>query len=198
MNVNTEVQISHWRQSTLGEVATIERRVVGATEIRDGTTYVGLENIEIGGSLINVGTVTSGELHSSKFIFTKDHILYGKLRPYLAKIARPEFGGICSTDILPILPGPGINRDYLTHFLRLPATVQLANSLTTGANLPRLNPQGLATFEIPVPPISDQQRIAALLDKTESLRAKRREALTKIEELTGAIFLDVFGEAKEP
>ena len=193
MNTQTEVQMQHWLRSTLGEVATIERRAVEAAEICDGTIYVGLENIETGGNFVNVSTVASGELSSNKFVFTKDHILYGKLRPYLAKIARPDFDGICSTDILPILPGSGISRDYLTQFLRLPAMIQLANSRATGANLPRVNPKELAAFEIPVPSLADQLRIATLLDKVESLRAKRREAVAQLGKLTQSIFVDMFG-----
>jgi type I restriction enzyme S subunit len=107
---------------------------------------VGLENIESGGSFVNVRTVANGELASNKFTFTERHVLYGKLRPYLAKIARPSFDGICSTDILPILPGPELDRDYLTHFLRQPTMIELANSRAAGANLPRLSPKALAEF----------------------------------------------------
>ena len=71
----------------------------------DGTTYVGLEHITSDGAFLNVQTVANGELASVKFRFTEKHILYGKLRPYLSKIALPHFSGVCSTDILPILPG---------------------------------------------------------------------------------------------
>jgi type I restriction enzyme, S subunit len=84
--------------------------------------------------------VQNGDLASTKFMFSKEHILYGKLRPYLRKIARPNFGGVCSTDIIPIKPGPRIDRDYLFHFLRIDQVVNKAASLTTGVNLPRLIP----------------------------------------------------------
>lgn len=187
------IEAQRWPRSTLGKVATIERSGVDAADISDGTTYVGLDNIEAGGSFVNVSTVASGQLSSSKFIFTKHHVLYGKLRPYLAKIARPDFDGVCSTDILPILPGLEIDRDYLTHFLRLPVMVQQATSRATGANLPRISPKELVNFEIPVPPLLEQRRIATVLDQAETLRAKRREALLTLDELTQAIFLDMFG-----
>lgn len=54
------------------------RRIVDAAEICDETTYVGLENIATGGNFVNVCTVASGELSSNKFVFTRDHILYGQ------------------------------------------------------------------------------------------------------------------------
>ena len=95
-----------WPSVALGEVATIERSSIQPGNIRSGTIYVGLEHIDGNGVFLAPKPVVAGELASAKFNFTADHVLYGKLRPYLAKIACPDFSGICSTDILPILPGP--------------------------------------------------------------------------------------------
>ncbi|MDQ3281699.1 MAG: restriction endonuclease subunit S [Acidobacteriota bacterium] len=178
----------------LGEIATIEREAVEAQDIRAGTLYVGLENIEPGGRFVNVRCVEKGELASNKFRFTANHVLYGKLRPYLAKIARPDFTGICSTDIVPILPGPNVDRRYLTWMLLSPGLVALASSRASGANLPRIAPQTLASLEIPLVPVSEQRRIADILDKADALRAKRRAALAQLDTLTKSIFLDMFGD----
>lgn len=104
-------------------VAAIDRDIVEAPAITNGTLYVGLENIQSGGDIINVRPVDTGELASSKFAFSPKHLLYGKLRPYLAKIARPNFHGICSTDILPVLRGPKLDRNFLAHFLLTPEKV---------------------------------------------------------------------------
>ncbi len=136
----------------LSDVAVIEREIIDSTAIKTGTLYVGLENIESGGRFVGVRPVDAGELASSKFAFTPQHLLYGKLRPYLAKIARPDFEGICSTDILPVLPGPDLDRSYLAWLLLAPEMVALANSRATGANLPRLSPTALAELRIPLPP----------------------------------------------
>lgn len=183
-----------WETVTLEKVADIERDSVAASDIRDGTFYVGLENIQSGGTLLDVRAVDGGELASSKFAFTEEHLLYGKLRPYLAKIARPTFAGVCSTDILPIKPGPLLDRDYLSHFLRQPGMVDFANSRATGANLPRLSPRVLANFEIPLPPLPEQRRIAAILDQADTLRTQRRAALAQLDSLTQSLFLDMFGD----
>lgn len=83
----------------LGDLAAIERNTIAPSAIQSGTTYVGLENIESDGGFKGVKPVDSGDLASSKFRFTNEHILFGKLRPYLRKIAAPNFSGICSTDI---------------------------------------------------------------------------------------------------
>ncbi len=178
----------------LHDVAVIERDIVDPTAIESGTLYVGLENIESGGRFVGVRRVDAGELASSKFAFSPRHLLYGKLRPYLAKIARPDFNGVCSTDIVPLLPGPDLDRGYLAWILLTPEMVALASSLATGANLPRLSPRALAELKIPLPPLPEQRQIAEILDKADALRAQRRAALAQLDTLTQSIFLDMFGD----
>ncbi len=179
--------------AVLRDVASIDRQTVKPEQIRPGDRYVGLENIGSDGRFQEIGEVEPGELKSNKFRFDPEHVLYGKLRPYLSKIARPDFSGICSTDILPIRPGKTLHGPYLFHFLRTPTMVGHAASLSTGINLPRLSPKALGNFEIPLPPIEEQRRIAAILDAADALRAKRRQALAKLDTLTQAIFIDMFG-----
>jgi type I restriction enzyme S subunit len=183
-----------WKTVALDKVATIERDAIQPEAIGQGTAYLGLEHIESGGKILGAKLVDQGELASSKFKFTDRHVLYGKLRPYLAKIACPDFTGICSTDILPILPGPNLERRFLCYFLRQPSMVDYANSRAAGANLPRLSPSALAEFEIPLPPLAEQRRIAEVLDRAEALRAKRRAALAQLDALTQSLFLDLFGD----
>jgi type I restriction enzyme S subunit len=178
----------------LEDVATIEREAVTANAIARGTLYVGLEHIDSDGAFVGIKAVEPGELASNKFRFSPKHILFGKLRPYLRKTARPEFEGICSTDILPILPGPEIDRDYLYYFLRHPKTVEQAVLRCAGANLPRLSPRDLATFEVPVPPLREQRRIADILDKADAIRRKRKAAIALTDELLRSAFLEMFGD----
>lgn len=184
------------RFASLASIAKIERTSVAPSAIADGETYVGLEHITSDGGFSDVTTVRAGELQSNKFRFGPEHILYGKLRPYLAKIAAPGFAGVCSTDILPIRPGPDVDRSYLTWYLRTPRMVAEASRLSQGANLPRLSPDALAAFEIPLPPIEEQRRIASILDAADALRAKRRQALEKLDSLSQSIFIDMFGDPR--
>lgn len=183
-----------WAAAPLGEVARIERAVIDPAEIQSDMTYVGLEHVDGNGTFVGVSPLSERVIESAKFHFSERHLLYGKLRPYLAKIACPDFEGICSTDILPILPGPKIERRFLFHLLRQPAMVAHATARSVGANLPRLSPSVLATFEVPVPPLREQRHIAEVLDRAEALRAKRRAALAKFDTLTQAIFLEMFGD----
>ena len=178
----------------LGEVAEIVRDGIAPEKIVAGTPYLGLEHIESGGRIISSAPVANGELASTKFQFGPEHLLYGKLRPYLAKIALPDFAGICSTDILPVKAGPDLDKRYLAFFLRQPKMVDFANSRASGANLPRLSPKALADFEIPLPPLPEQRRIAGILDQADALRRLRRQSLSRLSDLGQAIFYEMFDD----
>lgn len=183
-----------WRNVPLHEVATLERSIVQASDIVSGTIYVGLENIKSDGSFIDVQTVEAGDLASSKFHFSSQHLLYGRLRPYLAKVACPTFDGICSTDIVPLLPKQNVSRRFLFHVLRQPSMIDYASSRAVGINLPRLPSSVLADLPIPLPPLADQQRIAVMLDTADSLRAQRQAILGQLNSLADSVFLEFFGD----
>lgn len=184
----------NWATAPLSEIATIERNAISPADIVSGSRYVGLDHIESGGGSIRFGSVENGELASSKFRFGPNHILFGKLRPYLAKVACPDFAGICSTDIVPISPGKRVDKRYLLHFLRRPETIAWAAGRATGVNLPRLSPNELASLRIPLPPLDEQRRIAAILDKADALRCKRKRAIGLISDLPRSVFSEQFGK----
>ena len=95
----------------------------------------------------------------------------------------------------PILPKEGVRVTRLLVLLLTDSRrVNLATSRSSGANLPRLGPKQLASFQIPLPPLAEQKRIAGILDATDALRAKRREALGQLDTLLQSTFLDMFGE----
>jgi type I restriction enzyme S subunit len=64
----------------------------------------------------------------------------------------------------------------------------------TGTTRGKLTKGGASEVPIPLPPLPEQRRIAAILDKADALRAKRREALAQLDELTQSIFIDMFGD----
>ena len=183
-----------WPTGALDSIAILDRQSIHPSEVEAATPYLGLEHLDGDGGIECIQTVGSASLKSNKFQFSDRHVLFGKLRPYLRKIVRPEFSGVCSTDIIPILPKEGVSRDYLFYFLRTPDTVNLATSRCSGANLPRLGPKQLASFQIPLPPFDEQKRIAGILDAADALRAKRREAFGQLDTLLQSTFLDMFGD----
>ena len=68
------------------------------------------------------------------------------------------------------------------------------SKLAAGAVVKNLNIDLVKTVEVPLPPLPEQRRIAAILDKAEALRSKRREAIAKLDQLLQSVFLEMFGD----
>jgi len=179
----------------LSEVAQIERTIASAEECRT-LPYVGLEHIEKDTGRFAPGFEGKPEtLLATKLRFNSKHVLYGKLRPYLNKVALPSFDGVCTTEILPILPAEGeLDRTYLWAFLLTPGFVEWASASVSGANLPRLSPQLLVRHKIPLPPLPEQQHIAAILAKVDRLRRLRRTARELGDTYLQSVFVHLFGD----
>jgi type I restriction enzyme S subunit len=83
---------------------------------------------------------------------------------------------------------------YFGHVLRFPEVLNDAVKRKTGSAIRRIVLGDLKQVQIPLPPLPEQRRIAAILDKADDLRAKRRRALEQLNGLTQAIFLEMFGD----
>ena len=90
-----------------------------------------------------------------------------------------------------------IDLHFLKHFLI--AGIDLSVAIT-GAAQPQITRQSLTQIKIKIPPISEQKRIAAILDKADEIRRKREQAIAKLEKLAQSIFVEMFGNpnAKNP
>ncbi len=91
---------------------------------------------------------------------------------------------------------PKVDAAYLRHSLVSdPSHGQFMNTVSgVGGSLLRARPSYVAQILVPVPPIEEQRRIAAILDKADEIRIKRRAALAQLDTLTQSIFLDLFGD----
>lgn len=69
-------------------------------------------------------------------------------------------------------------------------------AMGTGATFKEVSKSTVSRIEIPLPPLDEQKRIAAILDKADALRAKRRHAITLLDSLTQSIFLEMFGDGE--
>lgn len=100
---------------------------------------------------------------------------------------------LLSTGFAVLRPRPGLSPDFLRHWLRSPEFQRAKDRLCTGAIQPAITNQKIAELEVPLPPLEEQKRIAAILDKADDLLAKRRAAIAHLDSLTQAIFIDMFG-----
>ena len=83
---------------------------------------------------------------------------------------------------------------YIGHFFQSPYYRRSISDLSAGANINNIRNEHIEGLEIPIPPLDEQRRIAAVLDKASDLIAKRREQLDKLDELVKARFVEMFGD----
>ena len=97
-----------------------------------------------------------------------------------------------------IRPGIEVEPAYLERFLRSPRALAFYRTKLRGTTARRRSiPSDLfLRLPVPLPPLPDQRRIAAVLDKVDALRAKRRATLAQLATLTQSIFLDMFGDRR--
>ena len=156
-----------WRWVRLGDVCQQDRKIIEASsEEAKKLLYLSLEYIEsqTGKILRNPESSIEDEGKSTTFAFDSRHILYGKLRPYLNKVALPNFEGRCTTEAIPLLPDSRTDRHFIAWILRRKETVDAAMKDKTGSRMPRTNMDVLLNLEIPLPPLPEQKRIAAILN----------------------------------
>jgi type I restriction enzyme S subunit len=110
------------------------------------------------------GTVPAATMKSSAVHFKPGDVLYGRLRPYLNKVYRPAFEGLCSAEFIVLPETELIDGKYLQYFLNSGAFVRFASHLNAG-DRPRVDFDQIANRDIPLPRIDEQRRIVAEIEK---------------------------------
>lgn len=199
-NFNNKTKLPDgWRWVRLGEVCQQDRQIIEASsEEAKRLLYLSLEHIEsqTGKILRNPESLIEDEGKSTTFAFDSRHVLYGKLRPYLNKVALPNFEGRCTTEAIPLIPESRTDRHFIAWILRRKETVDAAMKDKTGSRMPRANMDVLLNLEIPLPPLPEQKRIAAILNEQMAAVEKARTAaeaqLDAIKSLPAALLRRAF------
>ena len=167
----------------------------------EDAVYLGLEHVEswTGRLLLDSQPEKVDSVVSS---FAAGDVLFGKLRPYLAKAARPDFAGVCTSELLPLRPGRGCFQSYLMYCLLNAPYVRWLDSLTYGAKMPRVSPEQISTSHAPLPPESEQRDIADFLDretaKIDALVAKKERLIELLQEKRTALITRAVTRGLDP
>jgi type I restriction enzyme S subunit len=177
-----------WPKTTFDKLIKIETKSLKPAETA-GKHYVGLENIEKNTGVISISKEI--DLKSNKFLFDNRCILYGKLRPYLRKVATPDFNGVCSTDIFPIRCVT-LNKEFATTILRSQHFTDYATSSSVGANLPRVNKEVILSYETICPPRELQDSYARKVGFIFRQRLSVRHALNLTDSIRSVLLANYF------
>lgn len=161
--------------------------------------YIGLENI-ISFSNKYMNTNNISEPSSMNNICKKGDILFGKLRPYLAKCIISDFDGMCSGEFLVLYNCRGVVSYY--HYLLLSHWfLDMVNSSTYGTKMPRANWDFIGSMFLPEPNIKEQRAIADYLDQKcaeiDSVVEKRERMIDLLAEYKKSLIYECVTGKKE-
>lgn len=183
------------KRVALGEVCTARSSLVDPTrEDLQDLPHVAPDSIERDtGRLLGYRSVREDGVTSGKYQFEAGDLLYSKIRPNLNKAVLVDFGGLCSADMYALKIDPRhAMPEYVGHMLRSKMFLGYATTLSNRANIPKINRDQLMRFQMSLPPLDEQRRIATVLDQADAIRVKRRQILTHLDTVTQSIFHDMF------
>jgi len=188
-----------WVEKRLGEVCAITSTLVDPRKEEFGDLiHVGAGNIESQtGVFVELKTARDEGLISGKFLFDDSMVLYSKIRPYLMKVGRPDFKGLCSADMYPLAPLPNqITRDYLFHLLLSKPFTDYAIQGSVRAGMPKVNREHLFEFRVFLPGVAKQNELSAKLDaihaETQHLECLYQQKLTALDDLKKSLLHQAF------
>lgn len=161
--------------------------------------YVDLSAVDNESKTIVAPTTVAGAAAPSRArqLVTAGDVLVSTVRPNLNAVAVVPAdldGATASTGFAVLRPGSRLDGRYLFHWVQSPAFVSDMVRKATGASYPAVSDRIVKESAIPISPLAEQRRIAAVLDHTGALRAKRRQVLAHLDALIQSIFHDMFGD----
>ncbi|USQ74006.1 restriction endonuclease subunit S (plasmid) [Roseomonas mucosa] len=185
---------AHWPIVALKRAATL---VTDRAEQR--THPVALENIEgWSGRYLE----TEGDFTGEGIVFRRGDILFGKLRPYLAKAWLADCDGEAVGDFHVIRGHAQNSPAYLQRLLLTREVISLVDGSTHGAKMPRASWDFLASLLIPIPPPDEQVAIASFLDretgKIDALVAEQKQLIALLKEKRQAVISQAVTKGLDP
>lgn len=163
--------------------------------------YVGLEHIQSGTGKLVEFSASDGQGETAN-AFQPDDVLFGKLRPYLAKTLHATFYGRCTSEALVLRPRRDVHARYLAYLCLSAPFLQKVNSSTYGAKMPRANWRFIGNVEVPAPPKALQEAIAAFLDRktaaVDALIEKKERLIALLQEKRQALITQAVTKGLDP
>jgi len=189
------------RTVKLGDVIEINPRSNHSLDSDSNVAFLSMADISEDGQILATQTRPLSEVAKGYTSFQNGDVLLAKITPCFengkAALVHGMFSDVAfgSTEFHVLRPTEEINGRYLYHLVWNPAfRAAGARRMTGSAGQKRVPTAFLSDFEIALPRFEEQKRIAAILDKADSLRRKREQAIRLTDDFLRAVFLDMFGD----
>lgn len=184
----------------LGQVVEINPSTKATGSADDLVAFLAMADIGEEGRVVSVQQRPLAEVRKGYTVFQTDDVLLAKITPCFengkAAVVEslPTQIGFGSTEFHVLRPTKDVDPKFLFHLVWNPNFRRLGASRMTGsAGQKRVPAAFLADYEFSLPSLQEQQRIATILDKADSLRRKRQEATRLSDEFLKAVFVHMFG-----
>lgn len=189
---------SHWRIKRLKFSTDLINSKVSVED--SSLPYLGLEHIESW-----TGRKIDGEINNSEgsaSSFATGDVLFGKLRPYLAKVHLAQQAGLISSEALVVRSKDELHAEYLKYYILSRDFINIVDSSTYGSKMPRASWDFIGNLPVLLPDVEEQKTIALFLDfKTAQIDAlidKKKSLLDKLVEKRTALISHTVTKGLDP
>lgn len=185
-----------WETTTIGDISDFISVRKSPEQLSSDSIYVGLEHLEPNNTSINNFNSVS-KVTSSLTPFDVGDVLFGRLRPYLHKVAIAEMFGFCSPEILVLRANSKVLPQMLLLFCDADSTIKICVERSAGTRMPRTSTEDLASTEIKLPSIAEQIKLAELSSTFDTVISHIGIALEKSKILRSGLLSDLLSGTHE-
>ena len=187
--------MSEWKKVKLGEIANYVNEKIDIKAF-DTSLYISTDSMlkDKGG----IGTPESIPESGKVTKYQHNDILVSNIRPYFKKIWFSNREGGCSNDVLVFRANDNIDSTFLYYVLSDDSFFDHMMSSANGTKMPRGNRKLIPSFEIPLPPLSTQHRIASILSRYDSLIENYQKQIKLLEEAAQRLYKEWFIDLRFP
>lgn len=182
----------NWAIKEFGDIVSIKCSKFDPKSQNERRKCIELEHIEQQSGRI-VGYSNTFESTSTKNVFSKGDVLFGKLRPYLRKFAQAPFDGVCSSEIWVFTPQKSIRNDFLYYLIQSDSFLDQANK-SCGTKMPRADWKVVSKYNFLLPPLVEQQKIAEVLSTVDKKINLIAQKIAETEKLKTGLMQKLFSE----
>ena len=192
--------MSKWQTLSLGEFAeSVDYGVTASAQLEPkGFKFLRITDIQNGTvdwdsvpwCECDLPLAKEAQLKAGDIVFARTGATTGK--SYL--ISKCPSDSVFASYLIRVRVGEKVHPNYVSHFFQTPEYWAQITSGARGVAQPGVNATTLKSIKVPLPILEEQRRIAAILDRAEALRAKRRATISQVDTLSQSIFLELFGD----